>query len=566
MSTNAQEQSEGPIADLIDGDESTYFHSAWNNDPTPEGTNHYIQVALNEPIKSFYFCTKRRAQNTNNRPTQIKILVSQDGETFTGLTTISDGLVAHASDYMSPKIESETEFKYVRFEVMKTNTSSKFFTYSEFYMLDAAEYAKVEAVKDIDFIKTKTAEEIQETCTKLYNSISNTAIYKELQAVLTEVKSINWGTKVGQYAKPDNYDQIIAEAEAATSESPYETIEASKNALENILNTLVINQPEAGKFYRFLGATGAYLSATEAKNNRMMMTETGDESTIFYLTSDNRLVTPNAIGVCEYYITGNNITGLGSEYTFEDAGEGKYFIVTNHTISGNSKRASWYAKPAGEVVDRWADSYSGQKNCVWQIVEVEEAINQPTLSRTIGDAGYATLGAPVALNIPKGVKAYTVTVNEEKTVATLNEVTDGIIPAGCGVVLEKTDEGSEYNFTFAAGTDATIGENALVPLYTETTLGTDINAYILATKSGLGFYQLDPESRTIGANKAYLKLPATMNHVRSITIGGPTTGIEETVANGNETEEYYDLQGRRVQNPTKGIYVTKSGKKVIINK
>ena len=31
----------------------------------------------------------------------------------------------------------------------------------------------------------------------------------------------------------------------------------------------------------------------------------------------------------------------------------------------------------------------------------------------------------------------------------------------------------------------------------------------------------------------------------------------------NENEEYYDLQGRRVKNPTKGIYITKSGKKVL---
>lgn len=57
-----------------------------------------------------------------------------------------------------------------------------------------------------------------------------------------------------------------------------------------------------------------------------------------------------------------------------------------------------------------------------------------------------------------------------------------------------------------------------------------------------------------------------MSGVRSITIGGPTTGIEDTVTEGVTAEEYYDLQGRRVLNPVKGIYVTKSGKKVIFNK
>ena len=77
---------------------------------------------------------------------------------------------------------------------------------------------------------------------------------------------------------------------------------------------------------------------------------------------------------------------------------------------------------------------------------------------------------------------------------------------------------------------------------------------------------MSADDRTLGANKAYLALPASMNHVRSITIGGPTTGIEDTVTDGTQAEEYYDLQGRRVLNPTKGIYVTKSGKKVLFNK
>lgn len=37
-----------------------------------------------------------------------------------------------------------------------------------------------------------------------------------------------------------------------------------------------------------------------------------------------------------------------------------------------------------------------------------------------------------------------------------------------------------------------------------------------------------------------------------------------TVANGSEKAvRYYDLQGRRVLNPTKGLFITNTGKKVI---
>jgi uncharacterized GH25 family protein len=42
------------------------------------------------------------------------------------------------------------------------------------------------------------------------------------------------------------------------------------------------------------------------------------------------------------------------------------------------------------------------------------------------------------------------------------------------------------------------------------------------------------------------------------------TGISQlTVANQNAQEEIYDLQGRRVQNATKGLYI-RNGKKVVV--
>ena len=76
-------------------------------------------------------------------------------------------------------------------------------------------------------------------------------------------------------------------------------------------------------------------------------------------------------------------------------------------------------------------------------------------------------------------------------------------------------------------------------------IASESNAYILGNgNSGVGFYQMSADDRTLGSNKAYLELPASMSHIRSITIGGPTTGIEDTIAEGAEAEEYYDLQGR----------------------
>lgn len=572
LSTNAQEQSEGPIENLIDNKENTFFHSSWQNDPTPEGTPHYLQVALNEPVKSFVFYSKKRIGTdwqgnplNNDRPVEIRISVSMDGNDFTEIKTLTeaDGLIA-ADDYTSPVISSDSEFKYVRFEVLKTNTSKKFFSYSEFYLFDAAQYEKVAAVKNYDLLKTETDENIQSTCNELYNVLGKSIFYKEIQTKLATIKAINWGTGLNQYTQPENYDQIIADAEALTIESSFEAIEASKNALENILATLTINQPEIGKYYRIKSLNNNLYIVSDATNHRQKLTSKADDAnTVFYLSAGNRLTGVSLINL--NHIGPSKDNSLGSSFTFGTHKLSGYMITSNGT-DGNKAFMTHNDPNEGDVITTfWGDGNMDEVlRTAWALEEVTDGAQQFQMNKTMSSE-YATIAAPVALNIPAGVKAYTVTVDEAKETAILEEVTD-IIPAGVAVVLKKENAADNFSFTFAAeGT--TSNANSLVGVYADTEIGSDINAYILGNGTqGIGFYQMNADDRTLGANKAYLALPASMSGVRSITIGGPTTGIEDTVTEGAQAEEYYDLQGRRVMNPTKGIYVTKSGKKVIFNK
>lgn len=584
-STNAQEPKEGPIKNLIDGDDRTIFHSSWSGNAPNPADPHYIQVNLNKDVNSIYFYTKKRQDQNNdrNRPTEIRISVSANGTDFTPIKTLTnenDGLITN-NDYFSPKIESEKAFRYVKFEVLATNTGNNtsdnkqqpYFSFSEFYVFDAAKYELRDKIVNEfpSYIKTATEESITED----WNSAKeySTALYNDVKSIYRKISSLPYGTALGEYSKPENYDEVMSAAEKLNENDLYTVINSVHEQISSLEGTININQPEPGKFYRIKGASGKYISSEaisttvqDATIYKLKMTEATDKTTALFLSEGNRITTEKMQNMSR---AGVHLQGLGGKYKFTAHQEeiGKYVITPTESptgqIGGTTDNPLYDYSATSGAVDQVSDSNDAK--CAWTLEEVIEENNQPTFSRTIGDAGYATLGAPVALNIPDGVKAYTVTVNEDQNVATLHEVT-GIIPAGCGVVLEKTGGEGTYNFTFAAGADAIEG-NRLVPLYTETTVSTDINAYVLANKAnGIGFYQLDPKDRTIGANKAYLVLPSTLNHVRSITIGGPTTGIEETVANGNEAEEYYDLQGRRVLNPTKGIYVTKSGKKVIINK
>ena len=90
------------------------------------------------------------------------------------------------------------------------------------------------------------------------------------------------------------------------------------------------------------------------------------------------------------------------------------------------------------------------------------------------------------------------------------------------------------------------------------------NAYVLnyKTATGAGFYKLKATG-TIGANKAYLTYRGSLAP-EFFSFDGNTTSINEVRGKMEDVSgEYYDLQGRRVSQPTKGLYIV-NGKKVVI--
>ena len=71
---------------------------------------------------------------------------------------------------------------------------------------------------------------------------------------------------------------------------------------------------------------------------------------------------------------------------------------------------------------------------------------------------------------------------------------------------------------------------------------------------------------TIGANKAYLQVPTSILAAREmLSIDFPEeTGIERpTPSPSLNGGEWYDLQGRKVAQPAKGLYIN-NGKKYVI--
>ena len=83
--------------------------------------------------------------------------------------------------------------------------------------------------------------------------------------------------------------------------------------------------------------------------------------------------------------------------------------------------------------------------------------------------------------------------------------------------------------------------------------------------SGNQLYQASDATNTINPFRAYFTTTSNNAPLLSFVIDGETTGIGATLIENGELrmENYFDLQGRRVMNPQKGLYIV-NGKKVII--
>lgn len=196
-----------------------------------------------------------------------------------------------------------------------------------------------------------------------------------------------------------------------------------------------------------------------------------------------------------------------------------------------------------------------------------------TADVTISDAKYATYYNSIPVQLPANLQAATV---DDETTGTLTfnyRYAEGdVIPGGTPVLLKATAAG-DYALTYVAN-DATAAPSGNL-LYgsdiatTTTGGGTGAKYYALQYGSGaksdvLGFYWVNDNGAAFmsGAHKAWLALPAS-TPANFFALDDETTGIKAVETSPVYAGKYYDLQGRQVVTPAKGLYIV-NGKKVVI--
>ena len=185
-----------------------------------------------------------------------------------------------------------------------------------------------------------------------------------------------------------------------------------------------------------------------------------------------------------------------------------------------------------------------------------------TLTTTANMAGWRTF-APIKddqnYTVDGTTKVYYASATADGKV-TLAEIADGV-PANTPVILHQTS-GTTITLTETATSITAPGSNLLQVSTTSQNLGT---VYRLGYKSayGVGFYTYTTTSAPAGI--IYLSTVNAAHEFLGFDFDGETTGVADVTNTNltNNTNEFFDLQGRKVAQPTKGLYIV-NGRKVIV--
>lgn len=195
---------------------------------------------------------------------------------------------------------------------------------------------------------------------------------------------------------------------------------------------------------------------------------------------------------------------------------------------------------------------------------------------------WATLCLPFEVSLAnQDFRAFKLLSADDVTETVELEEIEGSIASGTPVIIKMKDGATKLDFTEADKTiakDVQTAETAdanykLQGSYTkkEFSKDTDNNCYIVKGDKLMNPAKLLEKTATesVGSKpfRAYMVdnsfAPAAGARMFSISVGGSTTAIEQLESTADSKAEYYDLQGRRLQNLQKGVNIVKRGGKTM---
>lgn len=357
--------------------------------------------------------------------------------------------------------------------------------------------------------------------------------------------------------------------------------------------TTEVNMPESGKAYRIKTMlnynsetpTVHYLQGT-ADGKLTVANSASDNSTIFVaksldeanagtgsfaLVNDNGQFLVGARtgtnGFTEQYEQDGNNAALGLESAADrnyfggfllktTEGETTYNLQLGSSTTSTDLVITYDAEDPNSII-------ADESGCSIFWLEEVSYPNTVSLRSPKEDDGktYSSIWLPFAVEIPEGVRAYVAHVDEVNSQLVCREIKN-VLPADEGAILIG-EEALTTNLLPYLGDAAALENNDLKGTNTTLARNTGVTTFVLnGGKGEIGFY---PYTGTnIAKYKAYVEVSNELAAQGLRFAFGPATDIESVITEGEQDAKvYYDLSGRRVAQPTKGLYIV-NGKKMYI--
>lgn len=539
-------------------------------EPTTKNLVHKTKNASNIDYK---FCWELKATTHENE--QCFYLYSPYCDWYIGsLRATNQHTYLSKTEGGAGKYKIEKEGDYLVFHCLTSNVVKDGLDCNFFHWYDGIDGAPI-----VGWTRSSTASQwlVEEVTEEMEAQWQNTLTSQYNTLTQHEI-----GTGVNQYSgMPESlvegFNALSLPEEATAIEKARYCVYALYD-YASAVEALVINQPTAG-FYRIQSQNGNYgdrrgkylqnTSVVNAEGNPqgLELRNAAGINSIMYIDESKTILSYASGQYLNDYTQQSTVgtEGTAWEIVENNSIKSKYALRRNGATTSNQYLSDWNS--AERVMDGQNDA-----SAAWTF-EIVEAL--PFTFKSAG-LGFATFNAPVAVELPEGVLAYVTQINLDNNTLQMYRLKDKVVPANTPVMLyceaAKTEDATKelkivYTYTgneFNGFDD----KKSFYGTIAAVTYPTDCTIYSLrksAGKNTVGFYQ--KADGNLGGFKAWIKLDeeSDAQGARTFTIifdGDDATGLKEALGLENENVEIYDLSGRRLDKPTKGVNVV-GGKLVI---
>lgn len=404
--------------------------------------------------------------------------------------------------------------------------------------------------------------------------------WMQYNGLLNAIKAYNFSDHIGEYLLP-NKDLATTLSTIAMWEETFQNRDDKKyddnlEAIKYALTNMKPNLPRAGQMLFFKGATSGKYIAPDQKGGCMLNNLDDKGSPENAEASANSLFYYDGKHLIQYYfpyefhgihkrsglyMSNNNIDVYENASRYESSRDvikfdssstikkGSYRIMSGDYTYVDDYAESGYVQYAS----KYSSNYTNTALYDWYIEE------SPYCYLFITEAGYATLCLPIAVELDTDqITAYTLTENGNGRLDA-HPIENGIVPANTPVVVKAAPGNYVLNiYEGEIAENPQFAENVLLGTFGR--MATPSNSLVLSMNGDeLGFYNY--KEKVLDGFKAYY-IPSTDNtsNGRSIYFDDILEGISDIF--NTEAEMVFDLQGRRMNQYSKGVYIV-NGKKVI---